>query len=202
MQGEFERARELYAFGRDFYLSAGMDVSAAGVTMHGAWIEQRAGDIAAWERVLRTGYEEMEALGNRAFFSTIAIYLAQCLFVQSRLDEVRGLCAIGREQSPPDDLINFVYADALEGCLLAREDRHEEAEALLRHALERVETTDFFFARSAIRLFHAETRSRSGETADAARSAAEALALLVDKGDLTGVARAREHIADLGIELA
>ena len=202
MQGDFERARELYAFGRDFYLSAGMEVSAAGVTMHGAWIEQRSGNLAAWEEALRSGYDELEALGNRAFFSTVAVYLAQCLYVQGRFDEARDLCAIGRQASPPDDLINFVYTDALEGCLFARDGRHAEADALLRQSFERVETTDFVFARSAIRLFHAETLSRAGDAEEAQRAASIAIALLEDKGDVTGAARTRERLDELGVDVA
>jgi class 3 adenylate cyclase len=202
MQGDFERARELYAFGRDVYLAAGMAVSAAGVTMHGAWIEQRAGDLEAWEKMLRTGYEELERLGNRAFFATIAVYLAQCLYLQDRFGEARDLCVIVREQSPGDDLINHVYADAIEGSLLSLDGRHEEAGELLRRALELVEITDFFFARSAIRLLQAEAQVRAGDADQAARSAADAVALLDEKGDLTGAARARERIDELGIAIA
>jgi class 3 adenylate cyclase/tetratricopeptide (TPR) repeat protein len=202
MQGDFEQARELYAFGRDFYRSAGMTVSAAGVTQHGAWIEQRAGDIAAWEKLVRSGFDELQALGNRAFMSTTAVWLAHCLYFQGRYHEVRELCAIVREQSPADDIVNFVYADALEGCLLAHEGRHENAEAQIRSALARIETGDFFFATSAIRLFHAETQFLAGDSVAAALSAAMGLEVLDSKGDVTGAARERERLADLGIEVA
>jgi len=202
MQGDFEQARELYAFGQDFYRSAGMVVSAAGVKMHGAWIEHRAGDLAAWEELLRSGADELEALGNQAFFSTVTVYLAECLYMQGRFDEVRELCAVGREASPADDLINFVYADALEACLLSRDDRHEEAEALLRHAVDRVETTDFFFARADVHLLHAEALSLAGDEAAASRNAALGVALLDDKQDLAGAALARKRLAELGIALA
>ena len=195
MQGDFEQARELYTSGRDFYRSAGMATSAGGVTMHAAWIEEHAGDLAAWEAALRTGYEELERIGNRNFLSTVAAYLAQCLYLQGRFDEVADMC-------PPGDLINFVYADALEGCLHAHADRHEEARSLVGSAVERVETTDFVFARAQIRLWHAETLSRAGETVEAARSAALAITLLDDKGDLTGAARARERVAQLGLGVA
>ena len=191
MQGDFEQARELYGFGRDFYLSAGMAVSAAGATLHGAWIEHRSGDVSAWEERLRSGYDELQALGNMAFFSTVAVYLAQCLYVQGRFDDARELCAVVREASPRDDLINFVYADALEGSLLSHDDRHDEAEALFRQAVDRAETTDFFFARADVRLLHAEALNRAGETTAASREAALGLALLDEKGDITGAVNAR-----------
>ena len=202
MQGDFGPARELFAFGRDFYRSAGMTVSAAGVTLHGGWIEERAGDLHAWEALLRVGADELRALGNQAFFSTVAVRLAQCLYLQGRFDEAREIGAIAREASPSGDLINFVLADALEGCVLSVDGRHEEAEALLRRARDRVEATDFFFARAEARLLHAETLHRWGKAAAASQESAEGLAILDEKGDLAGAARATERLDALGIQVA
>ncbi|MGH3078246.1 MAG: adenylate/guanylate cyclase domain-containing protein [Gaiellaceae bacterium] len=201
MQGDFEQARELFAFGQDFYRSAGMTVSAAGVTLHGAWIEHHAGDTAATEAHLRQGVEELQALGNQAFFSTVAVRLAQLLYTEGRFDEARDMTAIAREASPPDDLINFVLANAIEGCLLSHEGGHQEAETLLRRAVEGVETTDFFFARADVHLMRAEALSLSGDAAAAAQAAAIALDVFDEKGDLTGGARARERLHEVGIAL-
>ncbi|HSF60541.1 MAG TPA: hypothetical protein VLA69_02505, partial [Gaiellaceae bacterium] len=201
MQGDFEQARKLFAIGLDFYRSAGMAVSAAGVRLHGAWIEHHAGDESAAERHLREGVEQLRALGNLAFFSTVVARLAQCLYIQGRLGEAGEMSEVAREASPPGDLINFVFADAIDGCLLSHDQRHEEAEVLLRRAAEAVETTDFFFARADVQLMHAETLSRAGDPAAASRAAALALALLEAKGDITGAARARERLDELGIAL-
>ena len=202
MQGDFEQARELFVFGRDFYRSAGMAVSAAGVTLHGAWIEHHAGDQAAEEEHLRQGVNELQALGNQAFFSTVAVRLAQLLYTQGRFDETRELCAVVREASPPDDLINFVFADAIDGCLLAHQGRHDDADVLLRRAVEGVEKTDFFFARGDVHLMHAEALSLAGDATATSRAAALALGVLDEKGDITGAARMRERVERLGIEVA
>ena len=85
MQGDFEQARDLYASGQDFYQSAGMAVSAAGITLHGAWIEHHAGDPTATEEYLRQGADELQVLGNWAFFSTVAVRLAQLLYAAEPL---------------------------------------------------------------------------------------------------------------------
>jgi class 3 adenylate cyclase/tetratricopeptide (TPR) repeat protein len=201
-QGDFVRARELYQFGRDFYISSGMTVSAGGVTMHGAWIEERAGDLSAAVELLRLGASELEALGNMAFYSTVAIYLAECLYLDGRLDEVRRWRDASLAASPEGDLVNVVYAEALEGCLLSHEERHEEADALLRGALDRSRTTDYYFVRAEIPLFHAEVLSRAGDAEGAARSAAHGLGFLEAKGDVAGLARARERLDRLGIVLS
>ena len=55
--------------------------------MHAALIEQRAGDLGAWEQALRSGLVELESLDERAFASTIAMELALCLYEQGRFDE-------------------------------------------------------------------------------------------------------------------
>jgi tetratricopeptide (TPR) repeat protein len=199
MQGDFDEARELYAFGIDFYRSAGMDVSAAGAHMHGAWIEERAGDLGAMEALLRSGADQLKALGHQAFLSTVVVYLAGCLYRQGRFDEARELWTIGRETSPADDVINFVYADAQEGCVLAHEGRHEEAGVLLGDAVDRCRHTDYYFLRAGLALYQAEALSLAGEVAAASRSAVLGLGFLDEKGDVAGAARARERLDDLGI---
>jgi tetratricopeptide (TPR) repeat protein len=202
MQGDFEQARELYVFGQDFYRSAGMTVSAAGVTLHGAWIEHHAGDAVATGAILRQGAEELQALGNRAFFSTVAVRLALWLYEQGRFDEAQDMSSVAREASPEDDLINFVLADAVDACLLAHRGRHEEAEVLTLRALEGVEKTDFFFARADVYLLHAEALSLAADAAASGRAATIALGIFDEKGDLTGAVRARERLEEVGISPA
>ncbi|HUF01940.1 MAG TPA: adenylate/guanylate cyclase domain-containing protein [Gaiellaceae bacterium] len=202
MQGHVDEARRLLRAARETHRAAGMTVAAAGMSMFAAWIEHRAGDLAEWERVLRDGLAELEGSDERAFSSTMTAYLAESLYEQGRLEEVAELCGVVREKSPPDDLINFVYVDALEACLLARAERHEEAQKLAMSTLQRVDTTDFFFARSELRLFVADVLVLGGRSSDARRLAEEALAILASKGDVTREARARERVAELGIEVA
>ena len=202
MHGELERGRALQHRARETFRDAGLATTAAGMSMSTAWIEQRAGDIEAWERVLRSGLADLEALNDRAFYSTVAAYLAQCLYLQGHFDETRSLCITVREVSPANDVINFVYADFLEGCLLARGGLHEEASALTRTALMRADTTDYYFARAESRLFLAEATALAGNAEEAAAWAAEGLALFNAKGDLTGAARTRERLDELGIAYA
>jgi tetratricopeptide (TPR) repeat protein len=200
MQGDIDRARDLHRAGRDAFRAAGMAVSAARLRLGAAGIEQRAGDLEACERALRSGLEELAALDDRAYYPTQAAFLARCLFAQGRLEEVGELCALVRDTSPPDDLVNFVYADALEAGLLAHQDRHEEAMAAMRNVLELVDTTDFVEARADVRLLCAEVLALAGRATEAADSGTEAIAILERKGDVTAAARARERLDDLGIE--
>jgi class 3 adenylate cyclase/tetratricopeptide (TPR) repeat protein len=202
MRGDVDRGRELYLAARDTYRAAGMNVSAASLAMHGAWIERRAGDLDAWERIARSGLEELEALKERQYSATVAAVLARCLFEQGRLDEVADLCALVRETSPLDDLVNFVYADALEAAVLAHQGRYDQAAEQMSRAVEVAETTDFVFIRAEIGLLSAEVHALSGRVAEAELAASAALRLLEAKEDVADAARTRERLDHLGIAVA
>ena len=103
--------------------------------------------------------------------------------------------------SPPEDFVNFVYADALEGCVLVRRGLHEEALATLAHALELAETTDYAFTRADVRFYMADAHARLGNPDEAAAAARDALAILDEKGDLAMAARFRERLGALGVVL-
>jgi hypothetical protein len=202
MHGELDRGRELHLRARQAFSDAGLTTSAAGMSMSTAWIHQRAGDLEAWERVLRSGLAELEQLNDRAFSSTVAAYLAECVYLQGRFGEARSLCATVRELTPATDVINFVYAEFLEGCLFAREGLHEEADARGRQTIARADTTDYYFARAESRLFLAEAVALAGKADEASAWAEAGLAVFEEKGDVTAAARARERLVEIGVEVA
>jgi class 3 adenylate cyclase/tetratricopeptide (TPR) repeat protein len=199
MQGDFDAARSLQSAAQQTYADAGMTVTAASVAIHRAWIEQRAGDVGAWETALRGSVSVLEQLDERAFRGTLCAYLAECLHAQARVDEIPELLETVRSVSTPDDLINFVYLDALAGVVDASEGRLIEAEQAGRRALDMAEATDYFFMRAWVRLLLADTLQRSERAADASTLAAEGLAILDAKGDLMGALRFRERLDRLGI---
>jgi class 3 adenylate cyclase len=199
MQGDIDTARELQSASRRTYVDAGMTVTAASVAMHRAWIEERAGDLEAWEASLRESFLVLEQLDERAFQPTVCAYLAHCLYVQGRMGEIPELLETVRTTSTPDDLVNFVYLDALDGVVHASEGRLNEAEVAGRRALDMAETTDYFFMRAWVRFLLADTLARADRPAEAGALAFEALAIFDGKGDLTGAARFREHLDRLGI---
>jgi len=179
-----------------------MVVSAASVAMHGAWIEQRAGDLQAWESATRAGLAELDALHDRQYSVTMAVNLGLCLHLQNRFSEVAALCARARTESPRDDLVNFVYADQLEAAVFAHGGRHDEAAALLARALEAADSTDFVFVRAESRLVGAEVHALAGRAAEAAELARAGLALLEAKGDVTAAAQWRRRLSEIDLVVA
>ena len=114
------------------------------MSMYLGWVEQHAGDAEAWERALLEGLAELEGSEERAFKATITGYLAQCLCEQGRYDEAFDLCPVVRQTSPSDDLVNFIYADMIEGAVLVRRGRSEEGVALLSRAIDQAQNPKDF----------------------------------------------------------
>jgi class 3 adenylate cyclase len=203
-EGRLDEARSLHEQGRAIVIEAGQHVTAGGWTMGGAEIEWRAGDLAAQERMLRDGAATLDALGDRFFYPTVALRLADCLLQTRPPDdaEVAELCARARERSLPADLINFLYLDALEGHRLAHEGSGEAGVELVRGALETAETTDNFDVRSTAWASLAETLLLVGEREEAGQAAASSIAIRAAKGDVSGVAALERGFRARGLEVA
>ena len=202
MQGEVDRARDLVRGGRQAYFDAGLLMTAGGMSMGEAEVERLAGDDVRVEQVLREGIELLERVGDRAYYPTAALQLAQCLYEQERYDEVEHLCEVAREATGADDLINFVELEGLAGGLLARRGSHAEAQEHAQRAVALAETTDFVHARAWSRLILAETLALAGRMDEAVSEAATGVAHYEAKGDVTGAARARKRLGALGIDVA
>ncbi len=202
MRGEVDGGRALHLEARDTYRAAGMAVSAASVAMHRAWIEQRAGDLEAWEGATRAGLAELDTLNDRQYSVTMAVNLGLCLHLQNRFAEVAALCARARAESPRDDLVNFVYADELEAAAFAHGGRHDAAATLLARALEAADSTDFVFVRAESRLVGAEVHALAGRDAEAAELARAGIGLLEAKGDVTAAAQWRRRLTEIDLVVA
>jgi hypothetical protein len=152
---------------------AGLLVEAAAAeAMTSVSIEVRAGDLEAAERASRAGIEELDRLGDRAFYATAVLGLAEILLRQERDEEAEGQVRVVRETSSPDDVTNITGADAVEGVLLARRGELAKGERLARAAADLIETTDFYDARGMVHEFLAQTLALAGKR-DEALAAAE-----------------------------
>ena len=202
MKGDFDRARELWGQGRQVYIDAGLRMTAASFAQGGAEIAFRAGDLATEEALLRESLETLEDIGERAFHSTQALMLAECLCrAGGDESEIEELCAKARAATPAVDLVNFVWLDMVGGLLHARRSEYEQAEEHARRAVELAETSDFHFARSTARAYLAEVLALSGQGEAATAAAAEALVIFELKGDVAGAEQFRARLSSLGVEV-
>jgi predicted negative regulator of RcsB-dependent stress response len=176
---------------------AGMLVVAGAGAMARAYIEVAAGDLDAAERILRDGVEELERLGDRAYYATATMVLVDVLLRRGKYDEAASLCRVIRDTTGSADVVNLLGVDALEGYLLARRGDIEAGERLVRRAAEQAAAVDFFWIRGLVFNAVGTTLALAGKRAEADEAFRTALRIYESKGDVARVAETRELLASI-----
>ena len=190
MQGRFEEARDLLARSTEILEDLGLKLRAAFGSEAAGFLEMLAGDPAAAERELRSGYEALERLGERGSASTVAALLAHAVAAQGRFDEAERFSIFAEEIAAEDDISTQVMWRSARAKVLAARGRHVEAERFVREALKlAVETDDLnMYADTLMDL--AEVLRLAGREAEAGPAGKEALELYRQKGNLVSAKRA------------
>ena len=200
--GSIDEGRARIDQGVQTFRDAGLLVTACGWSMSQSEIERRAGDTDAQIRALREAHQILETLGDRFFFSTVSIWLANAL-IDSGADvaEIEDLCTAARERTIEGDLANFIGLDWADARTYAAEGLLDDAEATARRALARADETDHFLMRARSRVVLAEVVHQAGREDLAASLASDALLIHEAKEDVSGAAWWRGHIAEIGISI-
>jgi hypothetical protein len=176
---------------------AGMLVLAAAGAMGRAYIEVAAGDLNAAEQIISDGLEELERLGDRAYYATAALVLADVLQLRGKYVEAASWCRVIRETTGSDDVVNILGVDALEGYLLARAGDLEAGERLTRHAAEQAAEVDFFWIRGLVFTAYGNTLALAGKRSEAVEAFETALRTYENKGHVTAAEQMRELLASI-----
>jgi tetratricopeptide (TPR) repeat protein len=157
-----------------------------------------AGDHAAAEASLRAGSDALTQMGEQAFLSTTAAFLARAVFAQGRVEEAEELAQRSAKLAATGDLLTQVLWRGVQARVLARRGRLEGAEELASEAVSLAERTDFLVYRGDALVDLAHILQDAGRTDEAAAAAAGALQLHEQKGNLVTAAKIR---SDLGFLL-
>ncbi len=200
LRGDFGRAKELMQAGIEPLEELGVHVHAVSSSGLGLgdlfWLE---GDYPAAERLFREAYERLSALGERAFASTLALWLADAVLRQGRDDEAAAFLQQTRRLTSPGDLVNIFGADVIEALLLARSGQGARALELGRRALGRALETDFYDLRMWIGATFAEVLELCDRDADAVDLWRQVLAESEAKECVVYAERARARLERLGV---
>ena len=142
MRGEFGLARDLVHRAGARLEELGLKVEAAAVVLETSRIETLAGDPAAAERELRRGDVVLAEIGEQYLRSTLVGLLAHSLWAQSRLVEAEEATILAEELSDLDDIDAQVTWRSARAKVFGTQGRHDEAEELVRGAVELIEPTD------------------------------------------------------------
>jgi tetratricopeptide (TPR) repeat protein len=201
MRGHHGEARQL--LDEAIAIEQGLDRPlhlAADIPRWTARVEEAAGNLTATERALRSGYEQLNALGELSWANFMAIDLARILCLQRQYEEARGIV---RLVSPTDGGPHTQMAwHLVEALLLARDGRHTDALALGGPAFEAVDATDVVHARASARETMAEVLSLCDRADEARTMLSQALALYEHKGATAFADRVRARLATHDVDAA
>ncbi|HEY7484350.1 MAG TPA: BTAD domain-containing putative transcriptional regulator [Streptosporangiaceae bacterium] len=163
-------------------------------SQHAALVEILAGQPAAAEKLLRTGYERLAELGEKGLLATSAAMLAQALVAQGRFEEATDACQVSRDNAGDEDIATQVIWRGAQAKILVRRHQVDEARELARHSVRLAESTDLLPDRAEALADLADVLSHTGDEAAAIRAARQSLALHEEKGNTVSAQRVRSWL--------
>ena len=94
MRGDFDEGRESHDAGRILAHDLGQRLVLAYTTQISGVIELLAGDAEAAVALFREGFDALEAMGEQAYLSTQAAFLARALLTTGRIDEAHQMTVV------------------------------------------------------------------------------------------------------------
>jgi class 3 adenylate cyclase/tetratricopeptide (TPR) repeat protein len=191
--GRFDEARVLLARARALAQEVALTVWEAGpLAQVCGWVETFAGDPAAAEHALRSGYETLTEIGEIAWLSTTAALLAEAVYEQGRLDEAAELTRASEEWAGAEDTYSQAGWRSVRAKILAHDEDHaDEAERLARECTDLAEQTDFLHLRWRALMSLAEVLRLGGRAEEAAEALERAVAVAEEKGNSVAAEQAR-----------
>jgi tetratricopeptide (TPR) repeat protein len=160
-------------------------------------VAMASGDAEAAERVFRAACDALDVMGDVGPLVSSLPYLADALYVLGRVEEVADDIDRLMDAVIDDDLDGLVGMRRARSKLLASRGAYDEAERVLREALDYVERTDFLPARCDVLSDLADLLVLSGQPGQAAEALETALTLYESKGAIGYAERTRARIAEL-----
>jgi ATP/maltotriose-dependent transcriptional regulator MalT len=136
-------------------------------------------------------------MGEQAFLSTTAAFLARAVMAQGRLDEAAELTQQSADLAEPGDLLTQIMWRGVQARVLAGRGQIEDGERLAREGVALAEETDFLAHRGDALIDLAAILHQSGRSAEATATAAAAMDLHHQKGNLVAADDIRSHLEAL-----
>jgi tetratricopeptide (TPR) repeat protein len=201
MVGEFDEARRLVEASQALSNQLGRRYLVAGnISWWMGLVDWLAGDPAAATRELRSGYEQLERLGDRTMRPEIAADLARMLYLQHRLEDAFNYTQISEAFGPMTHVTVGIGWRGVRGMILARRGEWSAAVNLAREAVATAETTDMLFYHARALEDLAEVLELSGSSDEARPVLAKAIGLYEQKGISVLAERARQRVRAAAIE--
>jgi tetratricopeptide (TPR) repeat protein len=194
MQRDFTTARSMAARGRALVRELGPSVTGSTTSTELSRVDILAGDLDAAEAALRSDAEELEAIGERFYRSTVVGLLSRVLAERGADDEAARFAAQSTELADPDDTLSQVLARRTQAILAARAGDAENARRLADEAVSIASETEDIVLLADAQLDLAEVIATIGAGESPGPPLREALRLYEEKGDLVSADRVRARM--------
>jgi predicted ATPase/class 3 adenylate cyclase len=197
LDGDFEKARNLYRQARATLEDIGASVLAASTSFMIARVELLAGAPEAAEVDLRHDYERLEAMGEILFRTSIGAMLAQALCEQGRIDEAETYAVESQRLAAGDDIEVDCLCRSVRAKVHAKRGEFAEAVELAEGAVSRIPEVEAPLMRTDALIDLAEVLSAAGNTDGATAALEEARDLAALKEMAVPLARIDELLGGL-----
>jgi tetratricopeptide (TPR) repeat protein len=191
--GHAEAAAEL---AQDLGLTLGLNTGIARVRGR---IALALGDVRGAESVYRSACTALRGMGDIGHLTSMLPLLADALYELGRIEEIADEIDPLVDLVVPEDMDGRVSMRRARAKLLASRGDRDEAERVMREALQLAEQTDYLPLRCDVLSDLGELLVRAGRPGPAATAFESALALYEQKGSTGYVERTRARLAALTV---
>ena len=195
MGGDFAKARRLLAEGSATLDGLGLRISAAATCQTAFVVEMLAGNPIGAADASQRGYDVLAEMGETAFLSTIASYLARALDAAGRHADVERWTEVAEQASAADDMMSQMLWRTARAKVLARRGETAPAEQLARQGVALARKIESPNALADALMDLAEVLRLAGRSTDVAAVIDEAIRLYDSKGNVVAGARARRQLS-------
>jgi class 3 adenylate cyclase/tetratricopeptide (TPR) repeat protein len=196
MDGEFDRAREMYRGAQTMLEELGQGVLAASTSTDSAPVEVLAGNLPLAAEQLRRDDATLKALGETYLRATVAGLLAGVLVAMGEVGEAERASQATRDLSGPDDVDAQVLWRASLGRCRAIQQRMDEAISLTDEAVALTDNVSAPMLRAQALTDRAAVRAAAGRLDEARTDLDDAVALHEAKGNRLGAEALRATSLD------
>lgn len=197
LRGRFDEARATYDRAHGIAEQMGAAYLIERLAFVEGPTEMLAGNPEAAEEKLRPPVEWLRSTGDRSYYSTLVVLLADAVIEQGRVEEAIDLARAGAEAASAEDLATQVAWRGVRAKGFAEQGRLAEAEALARDGAELAGRSDVVIWQCMAAQALAVVLRTAGRNEEARSVAAEALRMMRAKGSIAHAAQIEQQIAAL-----
>jgi class 3 adenylate cyclase/tetratricopeptide (TPR) repeat protein len=183
MNGDIDEARAMIREARRQLRDLGAGMRAVGASVNLAVVEMMAGDPARAESELRPDCDMLAEMGETYFLSTARAMLARAVREQGRDEEALEITRLAEKAAAPNDIDAQVLWRCIRASILARGGAQQEAEMLVRSALDMAKQTEVPELQATAWSELASVLHAAGRIDESLQAREEALKIYVAKGD-------------------